>query len=52
MDSELPACSVLANPLLQRPDGELDASVPVADPPDLLPFGLLQLADGIDPIVE
>ena len=39
----------LANSLLQRAGSELDASVP--DPPDL-PFGLLQLADGIDPVVE
>jgi len=45
------ACfSLLADPL-QRDGGELHASVSVPDPPDL-PFGLLQLADGIDPVVE
>jgi len=37
---------------VQRAGDELDASFPVPDPPDLLPFGLLQLADGIDPIVD
>jgi len=39
--------SLFANPSLQR----ADTLVLVPDPPDL-PFGLLQLADGIDPVVE
>jgi hypothetical protein len=46
------AChSVLANPLLQRPGRQHDASISVPDPPDR-PFGLLQLAAGINPVVE
>jgi hypothetical protein len=43
---ELPACSLLAKPLLQG--AEFDV---VPDLPDL-PFGLLLLADGINPVVE
>ena len=44
---ELLLGSLFANPSLQR----ADTLVLVPDPPDL-PFGLLQLADGIDPVVE
>lgn len=48
---DLIACSLLLNSLSQRASGEIDTSVSVPDRPDL-PFGLLQLAEGIDPVVE